>query len=64
MSLPLGGHPSVVGVNDHPFKEARMSRITHSTFRVRVALLTTFISVVGLIVPLVALAGNGDPTGI
>jgi hypothetical protein len=41
-----------------------MSRITHSTFRVRISLLTTFISVVGLIVPLVALAGNGDPTGV
>lgn len=30
---------------------------------IRVALLMSFISVVALIVPLVALAGNGDPTG-
>jgi hypothetical protein len=41
-----------------------MSRITQSTLGIRTALLTAFISVVGLIVPLVALAGNGDPTGV
>lgn len=33
------------------------------TLAIRVALLMSFISVVALIVPLVALAGNGDPTG-
>ena len=64
MSLPFASHPSVVGVNDPTPEEARMSRITQSTFRVRISLLTAFISVVGLIVPLVALAGNGDPTGV
>jgi len=42
----------------HHIEEARMFRIT------RISLLTTLISVVGLIVPLVALAGNGDPTGV
>jgi hypothetical protein len=41
-----------------------MSRITHGTFGVRISLLTAFIGVVGLIVPLVAFAGGGDPTGI
>ena len=41
-----------------------MSRITRSTFGIRVSVLTAFISVVALVVPLVALAGNGDPTGI
>ena len=40
-----------------------MSRIAHTTFGVRIALLTTFISIVAAIVPLVALAGGGDPTG-
>ncbi len=40
-----------------------MSRITRSTFGVRISLLTAFISVVAVVVPLVALAGNGDPTG-
>ena len=40
-----------------------MSRITRSTFGVRISLLTAFISVVAVVLPLVALAGNGDPTG-
>jgi len=41
-----------------------MSRITRSAFGIRVSLLTAFISVVAAVVPLVALAGSGDPTGI
>ncbi len=41
-----------------------MSRITRSTFGIRVSLLTAFISVVAATVPLVALAGSGDPSGI
>jgi hypothetical protein len=41
-----------------------MSRITHSTFGLRLSLLTALIGVVGLIVPLVAFAGGGDPGGI
>jgi hypothetical protein len=41
-----------------------MSRITRSTFGIRVSLLTAFITVVAAIVPLVALAGTGDPTGV
>jgi hypothetical protein len=40
-----------------------MRHIAHCTFGIRLALLTTFISVAAVIVPLVALAGNGDPTG-
>jgi hypothetical protein len=40
-----------------------MRHIAHSTFGIRLALLTTFISVAAVIIPLVALAGNGDPTG-
>jgi hypothetical protein len=40
-----------------------MSRITRSTFGIRFALMTTFISVVAVILPLVAFAGTGDPTG-
>ena len=40
-----------------------MARITRSTFGIRVSLLTAFISIVAAIVPLVALAGSGDPTG-
>jgi hypothetical protein len=41
-----------------------MSRITRSTFGIRISLLTAFITVVAAIVPLVALAGSGDPTGV
>jgi hypothetical protein len=41
-----------------------MSRITRSTFGIRVSLLTAFISVVAAIVPLVALAGDGNPYGV
>jgi len=40
-----------------------MSRITQSTFGIRISLLTAFIGVMAAIVPLVALAGSGDPTG-
>jgi len=40
-----------------------MSRITLSTFGVRISLFTALIGVVGLIVPLIAFAGSGDPTG-
>jgi hypothetical protein len=41
-----------------------MSRITRSTLGIRISLLTAFISVVAAIVPLVALAGGGDPYGV
>jgi hypothetical protein len=41
-----------------------MSRITHSSLGLRLALLTTFISVIAAVVPLVAFAGGGDPSGI
>jgi hypothetical protein len=41
-----------------------MLRIARTTLGVRLALMTTFISVVAAIVPLVALAGGGDPNGI
>jgi hypothetical protein len=41
-----------------------MSRITRSTFGIRVSLLTAFISVVAAVVPLVALAGDGNPYGV
>jgi hypothetical protein len=40
-----------------------MRRIVRNTFGIRIALLTTAISLVAAIVPLVALAGNGDPSG-
>ena len=40
-----------------------MRRITQSTFRIRLALMTSFVSVVAVLLPLVALAGTGDPTG-
>ena len=41
-----------------------MSRIARNTFGVRLSLLTAFISVVAVVMPLVALAGNGDPSGV
>jgi hypothetical protein len=40
-----------------------MRRIAHNTFGIRIALITTFVSIAALIVPLVALAGSGDPLG-
>jgi hypothetical protein len=40
-----------------------MDRFTARTFATRMALLTTIVGVAAAIVPLVALAGNGDPTG-
>ncbi len=40
-----------------------MRRFIRNTFGIRLALMTTFITVVAAVVPLVALAGNGDPTG-
>lgn len=40
-----------------------MRRITHSSFALRVSLLTAFIVVLAALLPLVALAGTGDPTG-
>lgn len=41
-----------------------MRRFIDSPFGIRVALMTTFISVIAVVLPLFALAGNGDPTGI
>ena len=63
MSLPLAGGSTVGGVIDHSTREAEMRRITQSTFGIRLALMTSFISVVAVLLPLVALAGTGDPTG-
>jgi hypothetical protein len=40
-----------------------MRRIADSTLGIRLALLTTTVAVVAAIVPFVALAGSGDPTG-
>lgn len=41
-----------------------MLRIASRTFGVRLALLTTVVGIVAAIIPFVALAGNGDPSGI
>ena len=40
-----------------------MLRIATRTLGMRLALLTTVVSVVAAIAPLVALAGSGDPSG-
>jgi len=40
-----------------------MRRIAHRSFALRVSLLTAFIVVLAAVLPLVALAGTGDPTG-
>ena len=40
-----------------------MRRIATCTFGIRLALLTTLVSIAAFVVPLVALAGSGDPTG-
>jgi hypothetical protein len=44
-------------------KEAAMLRIASRTLGIRLALLTTAVGIVAAIVPLVALAGSGDPSG-
>jgi hypothetical protein len=41
-----------------------MLRIASRTFGMRLATLTTLVGIVAAIVPLVALAGNGDPSGL
>jgi hypothetical protein len=40
-----------------------MRRIKESSFALRVSLLTAFIVVIAAVLPLVALAGTGDPLG-
>jgi hypothetical protein len=40
-----------------------MRRIAHSCFAARVSMLTAFILVLSAVLPLVALAGTGDPLG-
>lgn len=40
-----------------------MHRLAFRTVGARMALLTTLVGVVAAIVPLVALAGSGDPSG-
>lgn len=41
-----------------------MRRLSNSLFAVRLSLLTVLVSVVAAILPVVALAMNGDPGGI
>jgi hypothetical protein len=64
MRPPLAASPSVSGVIHQLLQEVEMRRFIDSSFGTRVALMTTFISVIAVVLPLVALAGNGDPTGI
>ena len=40
-----------------------MSRIAHSCIAVRTSLLTVLVLVLAAVLPLVALAGTGDPLG-
>jgi hypothetical protein len=54
----------VGGVIHQRLKEAKMRRFIDSSFGIRVALMTSFISVIAVVLPLVALAGDGDPHGI
>jgi hypothetical protein len=44
-------------------KEAAMRRIADRTLAIRLALLTTAVAVAAAVLPLVALAGSGDPSG-
>jgi hypothetical protein len=57
----LATPPSVRVVNDP--KEAAMLRIASRSLGIRLALLTTVVGIVAAIVPFVALAGGGDPSG-
>jgi hypothetical protein len=63
MSPPLADGSTVGGVISHSTKEPRMSRFTHNSFALRVAFLTSFISIVSALLPLAAIAGGGDPRG-
>lgn len=64
MRPPLAAPPSVGGVIHQLPQEAEMRRFIDSSFGIRVALMTSFISVIAVVLPLVALAGDGDPHGI
>ena len=64
MRPPLAAPSSVGGVIQQRLEEAKMRRFIDSSFGIRVALMTTFISVIAVVLPLVALAGDGDPHGI
>jgi len=60
----LAAPSSVRGDIHQLLQEAKMRRFIDSSFGIRVALMTTFISVIAVVLPLVALAGDGDPHGI
>ena len=64
MRPPLAAPSSVGGVIHQLDQEAEMRRFIDSSFGIRVALMTSFISVIAVVLPLVALAGDGDPHGI
>lgn len=40
-----------------------MHRVAYRTLGIRTAMLTTLVAIIAAVVPLVALAGSGDPTG-
>jgi hypothetical protein len=54
----------VRGVIPQLLQEVKMRRFIDSSFGTRVALMTTFISVIAVVLPLAAFAGGGDPGGI
>jgi hypothetical protein len=51
------------GVIHHSSKEEEMRRFTNRHFALRMSLVASFILVLAAVLPLVALAGNGDPLG-
>lgn len=60
MSAPLSAGSSV---RSSSTKEAAMHRVAYRTLGIRTAMLTTLVAIIAAVVPLVALAGSGDPTG-
>jgi hypothetical protein len=52
------------GVINHSSEEDTMRRFTNKHFALRMSLVASFILVLAAVLPLVALAGQGDPSGV
>jgi hypothetical protein len=55
--------PSSVTASSNTRKEGEMRRIAHTGMGIRIVLVTLVISLLAAIEPIVALAGQGNPTG-
>jgi hypothetical protein len=60
----VGGRTEFGGDINHSSKEHEMRRNILHSLGLRVSMLTGLVLVLAAVMPLVALAGTGDPTGI